>query len=141
MYHPETDGQTERTNQILEQYLRIYVNYEQNDRINLLPLAEFAYNNTTQSATGMSPFFANLGFHPQIEVGVKQVSSAEASLMARDLDSLHKHLKEQLRITLTAYEAATEGYRHPRSMSGPPCGSTLGTSEPHDLQKNLTTSN
>ena len=63
-YHPETDGQTERTNQILEQYLRIYVNYEQNDWINLLPLAEFAYNNTTQSATGMSPFFANLSFHP-----------------------------------------------------------------------------
>ena len=64
-YHPETDGQTERTNQILEQYLRIYVNYEQNDWINLLPLAEFVYNNTTQSATGMSPFFANLGFHPR----------------------------------------------------------------------------
>ena len=37
-YHPETDGQTKRTNQILEQYLRIYVNYEQNDWINLLPL-------------------------------------------------------------------------------------------------------
>ena len=112
-YHPETDGQTERTNQILEQYLRIYVNYEQNDWINLLPLAEFAYNNTTQSATGMSPFFANLGFHPRIEVGVEQVSSAEASLMARDLDSLHKHLKEQFRITLTAYEAATDHRRLP----------------------------
>ena len=107
MYHPETNGQTECTNQILEQYLRIYVNYKQNDWINLLPLAEFAYNNTTQSTTGMSPFFANLGFHPQIEVGVKQVSSAEASLMARDLDSLHQHLKEQLCITLTAYKAAT----------------------------------
>ena len=61
----------------------------------------------------MSPFFANLGFHPRIEVGVEQVSSAEASLMARDLDSLHKHLKEQLRITLTAYEAATDHRRLP----------------------------
>ena len=73
-----------------------------------MPLAEFVYNNTTQSTMGMSPFFANLSFHPQIEVGVKQVSSAEASLMAQDVDSLHQHLKEQLRITLTAYEAATD---------------------------------
>ena len=43
----ETDGQTERVNQILEQYLRIYINYQQNDWVPLLPLAEFAYNNTS----------------------------------------------------------------------------------------------
>ncbi len=36
-YHPETDGQTERVNQILEQYLRLYVNYEQDDWASLLP--------------------------------------------------------------------------------------------------------
>ena len=48
-YHPETDGQTERLNQILEQYLRIYVNYDQDDWCDLLPLAEFAYNNTPHS--------------------------------------------------------------------------------------------
>ena len=76
-------------------------------------MAEFAYNNTTQSTTGMSPFFANLSFHPRIEVGVEQVSSAEASLMARDLDSLHQHLKEQLCIMLTAYKAATDHQRLP----------------------------
>jgi len=45
-YHPETDGQTERLNQILEQYLRIYINYDQDNWYDLLPLAEFAYNNT-----------------------------------------------------------------------------------------------
>jgi len=41
-YHPETDGQTEHVNQILEQYLRVYVNYQQDVWVNLLPLAEFA---------------------------------------------------------------------------------------------------
>jgi hypothetical protein len=51
MYHPETDGQTEHLNQILKQYLRIYVNYLQDDWVLLLPLAEFAYNNATHSAT------------------------------------------------------------------------------------------
>ena len=41
-YHPQTDGQTERTNQVLEGYLRNFVNYDQNDWHQLLPLAEYA---------------------------------------------------------------------------------------------------
>src|SRR6202030_4406462 len=45
-YHPEADGQTERTNQTLEQYLQAYCNYQQDNWSDLLPLAEFAYNNT-----------------------------------------------------------------------------------------------
>ena len=44
-YHPQTDGQTERPNQVLEGYLRNFVNYNQNDWYQLLPLAEYAYNN------------------------------------------------------------------------------------------------
>ena len=44
-YHPQTDGQTERTNQVLEGYLRNFVNYDQNDWYQLLPLADHAYNN------------------------------------------------------------------------------------------------
>ena len=63
-YHPETDGQTERVNQILEQYLHIFVNYQQDDWEHLLPLAEFAYNNTQHSATSVTLFFTNKGFHP-----------------------------------------------------------------------------
>ena len=45
-YHPEGDGQTECTNQTLEQYLQVYCNYQQDNWSSLLPLAEFAYNNT-----------------------------------------------------------------------------------------------
>jgi len=44
-FHPQTDGPTERTNAILEQYLRAYINYQQDDWCGYLPLAEFAYNN------------------------------------------------------------------------------------------------
>src|SRR5499426_1565660 len=47
-FHPQTDGQTERMNQILEQYLRLYCNYQQNDWNELLSLTEFTYNNTYQ---------------------------------------------------------------------------------------------
>jgi len=66
-YHPETDGQTERLNAVLEQYLRCYVEYLQDDWNSFLSLAEFATNNHASETTGLSPFFANYGMDPRIE--------------------------------------------------------------------------
>ena len=66
-YHPQTEGQTEGTKQVLEGYLRNFVNYDQNDWYQLLPLAEHAYNNSVTNGQGMFPFYANYGFHPQTE--------------------------------------------------------------------------
>jgi hypothetical protein len=67
-YHLEGDGQTEQVNQTLEQYLRCYCNFQQDNWSTLLPLAEFAYNNAPKETTGTSPFFANKGYHPDITV-------------------------------------------------------------------------
>ncbi|KAL5590152.1 uncharacterized protein BROUX77_007040 [Berkeleyomyces rouxiae] len=64
-FHPQTDGQTERVNSILEQYLRGYTNYRQDNWADLLPLAEFSYNDSESSSTMLTPFFANHGFHPR----------------------------------------------------------------------------
>src|SRR6266481_4503660 len=50
-YHPKGDSQTERTNQTLEQYLRVYCNYQQDNWAELLPLAKFAYNNMPSATT------------------------------------------------------------------------------------------
>ena len=58
-YHPRTDGQTERVNAILESYLRHFCSYQQDDWVNYLGLAEFAYNNAASDTTKLSPFFAN----------------------------------------------------------------------------------
>jgi len=66
-FHPQTDGQTERTNSILEQYLQAYVNYQQDDWKELLPMAEFAYNNGYQESTKHTPFFANYGINPEYQ--------------------------------------------------------------------------
>ena len=55
-FYPQTDGQTERQNQTLEQYLRSYVNYQQDDWVWWLPLAEFAYNNAPHATTDRNPF-------------------------------------------------------------------------------------
>ena len=63
-YHPETDGQTERVNQEIEQYLRLFINYHQSDWADWLALAKFSYNNKQHSATGFSPFYVNHGQHP-----------------------------------------------------------------------------
>lgn len=63
-YHPETDGQTEHTNQTLNQYLRVYCSYLHDDWVKLLGTAEFAYNNTVHSATNVTPFMANNGMNP-----------------------------------------------------------------------------
>jgi len=63
-FHPQTDGQTERLNQTIEAYLRAFVSHEQDNWVSLLPMAEFGYNNSVTIGNGMSPFYANYGFHP-----------------------------------------------------------------------------
>lgn len=65
-FHPETDGQTERTNRTLEQVLRAFVAYNQTNWDEILPAAEFAINNSVSSSTGMSPFYLAYGQHPVV---------------------------------------------------------------------------
>jgi hypothetical protein len=55
-------------NAVLEQYLRAYVSYMQDDWSDWLPLAEIAANSIFSETTGLSPFFANYGFHPRLGV-------------------------------------------------------------------------
>ena len=61
VFHPQTDGQTERMNQELEQYLRLFVEHRQKDWPEWLAMAEFAVNNWIHTATKVSPFMANYG--------------------------------------------------------------------------------
>ena len=70
-YHPEGDGQTEHTNQTLEQYLQVYCNYQQNNWSDLLPLVKFTYNNPLNAMMGLTLFYANKGYHPSIIIHPK----------------------------------------------------------------------
>ena len=111
-YHPEGDGQTERTNQTLEQYLRIYCNYQQDNWSELLPIAEFAYNNAPSATTGISPFFANKGYHPALSVHPdRDVASARARDFAVDLDELHTILKSEISKAQERYQSSADS-RH-----------------------------
>jgi hypothetical protein len=62
--HPQTDGQTERTDCTLEQILRSYTNLEQSDWDLKLSLAEFTYNDSQQASTRLTPFQIDMGQHP-----------------------------------------------------------------------------
>ena len=63
-WYPQTDGQTERVNQELDQYLQLFVNERQDDWYDLLPMAEFQHNNYVHSATQQPPFLLDTGRLP-----------------------------------------------------------------------------
>jgi len=65
-FHPQTDGQTERMNQELEQYLRMFINHRQEQWPEWLGTVEFAYNNKVHSSTQTMPFKANYGQDPRM---------------------------------------------------------------------------
>ncbi|KAL8411455.1 hypothetical protein RB596_000918 [Gaeumannomyces avenae] len=96
-YHPETDGQTKRTNQTIEQYLRNYVNYKQNNWVQLLPMAQFAYNSSIHESTGVTPYFANYGYTPTAYREPKAGKDAPAAeIQVKELTKLHTHLQAKL---------------------------------------------
>jgi len=111
-YHPEANGQAERMNQTLEQYLRVYCNYQQDNWSELLPLAEFAYNNAPSTTTGVSPFFANKGYHPNLLVyPERDIASSRAHDFVVDLDELQSTLKEEIAKAQRQYQPSADSRR------------------------------
>jgi len=106
-FHPQSDGQTERTNQTLEQYLRCYVNYTQTNWVQLLSTAQFAYNSAPSESTKVSPFYANYGFNPTMYGEPREASKApKANKLANDIREIHDSLREDLqlvRLRMTKY--------------------------------------
>jgi len=74
-WHPQTDGQTERVNQELDQFLRLFINERQDDWYNLLSIAEFQHNNHVYSTTQQPPFLLDTGQIPCMGFELSQVPS------------------------------------------------------------------
>src|SRR5258708_7490540 len=111
-YHPEGDGQTECANQVLEQYLQVYTNYQQDDWVTLLPMAEFTYNNAMNATTGVSPFFANKGYHPEFTVDPQvETSLAKAQAFMVDLECVQAELKENIAQAQERYQKNADKHR------------------------------
>ena len=79
-FHPETDGAQERSNQEIENYLRAYSSFAQDNWADLLPVAQLALNNRVASSTGLSPFFATHGYH--VNLLENPVSGSEGSAIS-----------------------------------------------------------
>jgi hypothetical protein len=90
-YHPQTNGQSERSNQWLEQYLCIYGNFQQNDWVQYLPLAQYVHNAWPSLTTGMTPFELLIGFMPRIYNMSKQMNLPELTKRGEHL----KQIREQ----------------------------------------------
>jgi len=104
-YHPKGDGQTERMNQTLEQYLCVYCNYQQDNWSKLLSLMEFAYNNAPSATISVSPFFANKEYHPNITVHPEHdIASFRAHNFAVDLNELQSTLKAEISMAQQRYQ-------------------------------------
>src|SRR6266571_5529561 len=101
-------------NQMLEQYLRIYCNYQQDNWSELLPLAEFAYNNALNATTSVSPFFANKGYHPNISIHPKRDLT---SVHAQEY-SLHQFLREEMLHAQQRYQGPVDSQWMPAPAFG-----------------------
>lgn len=115
-FHPQTDGQSERMNQTVEQYLRCFCNYRQDDWEELLPTAEFAMNNSVNESTDKVPFHSVLQFFPEFTVlggGESVVPAAE------ELAERQKEIQAELKKNLGKAQERAKHFADRRREMGP----------------------
>lgn len=95
-YHPQTDGQTERTNRTLEQLLRCYVHPLHDDWAHYLPVVEFAYNSHLSASTKATPFAANLGYEPDTPATLQLPPEPTDGDFLSKIKSLHQLAKSNV---------------------------------------------
>lgn len=113
-YHPETDGQTEVLNRILEQYLWSFVHDQPSKWYKFLSLAEWSYNTSIHSTTGLTPFEATYGKPPtsipQYLMGSSQVEAVDNFLSSRQ--DMLTTLKTRLLKAQNAMKSQADDKRH-----------------------------
>ena len=82
-YHPQTDGQTERMNRVIEDTLRHYVCPDQDDWDEWLPMVEFAINDSKNESTGETPFFLNYARHPRMPIELQLAGAGKRPKQGR----------------------------------------------------------
>ncbi|MBW0469160.1 hypothetical protein O181_008875 [Austropuccinia psidii MF-1] len=102
-YHPETDGQTERVNQILEQYLWMYFSYHQDEWNTCFHLAECTYNNSGHSSTKQSLFQAVYGRHPHCD-SVHITQQTPSGKLSTKIQSVQQDVKRELEFAINRFK-------------------------------------
>ena len=106
-WHPETDGATERANQEVERYIRIFATYAQDDWDELLPSAAMAINNRTATSTGQSPFFLTHGYHIE-PIQVKEKLRVDGKSPVARAEGIVQRLQEATQWAQAAMASAQE---------------------------------
>jgi hypothetical protein len=113
-YHPQTDGQTERMNQTLEQYIRVFANYRQDDWKEWLAIAEFSYNDSVHAATQQTPFFLNYGQHPWKGTDTRrEVRNESATQFADRMKKVREDAQAALRQSAERMKTAYDKHARP----------------------------
>ena len=123
-YHPQTDGQTERTIRIIKDMIRSFCNAKGNNWDALLVPLEFAYNNSYQASTQQAPFYLNNGRFPQLPEKLAlglPISSNNAAQHIRRLTRSHASAEKYL-VQVISLRLSNLGSRcilHVRCMQTP----------------------
>jgi len=97
-FHPQTDGQTERMNQEVEQYLRFFIEHRQKDWLEWLAMVEFAVNNKVHMAIKTSPFMANYGKELRIGGDIRRKGKVESvTEFVKKMKRVHEETEAALR--------------------------------------------
>jgi hypothetical protein len=110
-YHQQTDGQSERTIQTLEQYLRVFIKKDHTNWDELLDQAEFTYNSNKSASTNLSPFEAMYGFQP-----LTPVSNALASPESRPAKNVDTFIKDHTTRFKIVHDALLDAQRRMASQ-------------------------
>jgi hypothetical protein len=108
-YHPQTDGQSERANQSVEQYLRLYVNEQQDDWAKWLPMAQYTHNSWKNSTTQRAPYQALIGYIPLAHQRHNTSSVDDIDTRLKEVERQRKAGQEHMRL---AQDALVKGRRH-----------------------------
>ena len=120
--HPQTDGLSEIMNRMVENYIRCYCNYHQNDWDELLPAAEFAYNSAVSEDMSMSPFEMDLGYLPKSPLD-SLYGSSETNEKIKDFKL---QLKESLKDAIYAHRITKAGQSARASLKYKPHSYKVG---------------
>jgi hypothetical protein len=116
-YHPQTDGQTERANRVIEEVLRHFISSDMKSWEEFLPMVEFAMNNAKNASTGETPFYLNYGKHPRPPTAPPSSSDLPVlDNILRTLDTALIRVKRLLQAAQARQKAYADQHRRPHNF-------------------------
>ena len=110
VYHLQIDSQTERLNQVIEQYLRSYINYQQDNQVILLPATQLTYNTTPTKIIKVILFFANFRYKADLRQGL-EVIVPHTAVKADQMHILHEMLWKELEFVVERIKEYYDRYQ------------------------------